>query len=220
MVQNPSGTALSGITVHYLVVEEGVYTEAADGVKMEAVKFTSTLTAENNNWVMESHSFQNTYTTPVVLGQVMSYNDVDWSTFWACAARTAPPSAASFNCGKNVGEDPDTTRANETVGYVVFEQGSGTINTTPFTAAVGADTVRGPDNSTSGYTYTFGTVSNASAAVVSAAGMDGGNGGWPVLFGSNPLTDTSITMSFDEDQVNDSERSHTTEQVAYVVFGQ
>jgi PKD repeat protein len=221
MVQNPSGSALSGYTVHYFVVEEGVYTEAADGVKMEAVKFTSTVTAENNNWATESHSFQNSYTTPVVLGQVMTYNDADWSVFWANgSARGNPPSASAFNAGKNVGEDPDATRANETVGYVVFEQGSGTINSTPFTAAVGADSVRGPDNTSTGFTYTFSSVPNADVAIISAAGMDGGNGGWPVMYGSTPLTTTSLTMVFDEDQVNDSERKHTTEQVAYIVFGQ
>jgi PKD repeat protein/murein tripeptide amidase MpaA len=221
MAQNPSGSALSGYPVHYFVVEEGVYTEAADGIKMEAVKFTSTVTAENNNWVTEPHSFQNSYTSPVVLGQVMTDNDADWSVFWANgSSRGNPPSAGNFNAGKNVGEDPDAVRADETVGYVVFEQGGGTLNDTPFTAAVGADTVRGPDNTSSGYTYTFSSVPNAGVAIVSAAGMDGGNGGWPVMYGSNPLTDTSLTMVFDEDQVNDSERKHTTEQVAYVVFGQ
>jgi hypothetical protein len=220
MVQNPSGSALSGYTVHYFVVEEGVYTEAADGVKMEAIKVTSTATARQGSWVLESQSYQNSYTTPVVLGQVMTYNDADWSIFWACAARTSPPSASTFNAGKHVGEDTDTTRLNETVGYVVFEQGSGTINSTPFRAAVGADTIKGPDNTSTGFTYTFSSVPNADVAIISAAGMDGGNGGWPVMYGSSPLTTTSLTMVFDEDQVNDSERKHVDEQVAYIVFGQ
>ena len=87
-------------------------------------------------------------------------------------------------------------------------------------AAVGADTVRGPDNTSSGYTYTFTSLANANTAIVSVAGMDGGNGGWPVMYGSGPLTTTSLTTVFDEDQDNDSERAHTTEQVAYIVFGQ
>jgi PKD repeat protein len=220
-VQNPGdGSALSGYTVHYIVVEEGVYTAAADGVTMEAKKVNSTVTAASGTWTLEPQSYQNTYTNPVVVGQVMSYNDPDWSVFWASSSRAAPPTAGSFNAGKEVGEDTDKTRANETIGYIVIEQGSGTINSIPYTAAVGADTVRGPGNTSTGYTYTFGSVANASAAIVSTAGMDGGNGGWPVMYGSNPSTDTSLTMVVDEDQVADSERSHTTEQVAYVVFGQ
>jgi PKD repeat protein len=220
-VQNPGdGSALSGYPVHYFVVEEGVYTEAADGVKMEAVKVNSTVTARQGSWVLESRSYQNSYSSPVVLGQVMTNNDADWSVFWACAARTSPPSSSNFNGGKHVGEDSDTTRVNETIGYVVFEQGSGTINSTPFRAAVGSDIVKGPGNTSIGYTYTFSSVPNADVAIVSAAGMDGGNGGWPVMYGSTPLTSTSLTMVFDEDQVRDSERNHVNEQVAYIVFGQ
>ena len=61
---------------------------------------------------------------------------------------------------------------------------------------------------------------NADVVIVSAAGMDGGNGGWPVMYGAAPLTTTSLTMVFDEDQVRDSERNHVNEQVAYIVFGQ
>jgi PKD repeat protein len=220
-VQNPGdGSALSGYAVTYFVVEEGVYNVAEHGVKMEAVKAASTATARRGAWTLEARSFQNSYTNPVVLGQVMTNNDAGWSVFWASAARTAPPSATTFNAGKHVAEDTDTTRANETIGYVVIEQGSGSINSTPFTAAVGTDTVLGPGNTSTGYTYTFSAVPNANVAIVSAAGMDGGNGGWPVMYGSSPLTDTSLTMVFDEDQILDAERSHVNEQVAYIVFGQ
>lgn len=49
--------------------------------------------------------------------------------------------------------------------------------------------------------------------------MDGNNGGWPVLFGSTPLANSQLRMYFDEDQVRDTERRHTTEQVAYLAFG-
>lgn len=224
MVQNPSNSAMSGCEVHYLVVEEGVYNVTDHGIKMEAKKVTASATAENNDWVMESRTYSNSYTTPVVLGQVMSYNDSNWSVFWACSgSRTSPPTASVLNAGKNVGEDPSKSRKSrndETVALIIVEQGSGTVNGMPYTAAVGADTVRGPDNSSAGYSYSFGAVSNASVAILSVAGMDGGNGGWPVLWGSNPLTDNSVTMVFDEDQTNDTERSHTTEQVAYIIFGQ
>jgi hypothetical protein len=151
----------------------------------------------------------------------MTNNDASWSVFWANgSSRAAEPSSTVFNAGKNVAEDTDTTRANETIGYIVMESGTGTINTVPYTAALGPDTVRGPDNTSTGYTYTFGSVANASVAIVSANGIDGGNGGWPVMYGANPLTTTSLTLVFDEDQIGDSERRHTPERVAYIVFGQ
>ncbi len=221
-VQNPSGTVLSGHTVHYVVVEEGVYTAAEDGVTMEAVKANSTVTARKGSWTMEARSYQNSYTSPVVVGQVMTADDSNekWSVFWACgASRNAPPSATALNAGREIAEDTDYDRADETIGYIVIEQGSGTVNGIPYTAGLGADTVRGPGNTSTGYTYNFTSVGTASAAIVSTAAIDGGNGGWPVLYGSNPYTASSITTVVDEDQIGDAERNHTTEQVAYIVFG-
>jgi hypothetical protein len=217
-IQVPGGTASTTYDVHYFVVEEGVYTQANDGITMEAVKANSTITAENNNWAFEPRSYQNSYSSPVVLGQVMTNNDPDWSVFWASANgnRVDPPSATSFAAGKNVGEDTDNTRANETIGYVVFESGAHTLAGINLQAAVGADIVQGPN--ASGYSYSLSGLSDASVAVVSAAAIDGGNGGWPVLFGSNPVSSTQLTMVYDEDQIGDSERTHTNEQVAYVVF--
>ena len=42
-------------------------------------------------------------------------------------------------------------------------------------------------------------------------------GGLP-YYGESPLRRGEIRLAVDEDQVGDSERSHTTEQVAYLVF--
>ena len=97
--------------MHYLVVEEGVYTQAEHGVTMEAVQATSSVTARRGNWARETRSYANTYTDPVVVGQVMTFNDADWSVFWASTAssRSTPPSAVSFAAGKHVGEDSDTS---------------------------------------------------------------------------------------------------------------
>ncbi|NWK55283.1 cadherin domain-containing protein [Verrucomicrobiaceae bacterium N1E253] len=207
------------VDVSIIAVEEGVYTQATDGVTMEAVKYTSTVTAENNSWVGESKTYQNTYTSPVVVGQVMSANDANWSVFWSMGnSRTAPASASALNVGKHVGEDPNTSRANETVGYIVIESGSGVINGVAYEAALGADSVRGLGNSSSPYTYSLsGNLSSVSAAAVSISGMDGNNGAWAALSGSPALTTTSIGLHAVEDQLNDSEMSHTTTQVGYLI---
>ncbi|MEL7376125.1 MAG: hypothetical protein AAFN65_04130, partial [Bacteroidota bacterium] len=167
-IQTTNAGTSSTYSIHYVVVEEGVYTVAADGIKMEAVKDNSTVTAENNNWAFEAQSYQQSYTNPVVVGQVMTFNDADWSVFWASAngSRTTPPTAGSFAAGKNVGEDPDNTRANETVGYLVIESGSGTVANTEYTAGLGSDIVRGITNTSSGYAYSLNGLSGAQAAVV------------------------------------------------------
>ena len=214
-------TGAVSVDVSIVAVEEGVYTQAADGVTMEAVKFTSTITADGpNNWNGETRSYQNSYTNPVVVGQVMSANDADWSVFFSMGnTRTSPATASVLNVGKHVGEDPDNTRSDETIGYIVIESGSGTINGVAYEAGVGADIVRGYDNSTTPYSYSLsGNLSSASAAAVNLAGMDGSDGGWAVLSGANPLSPTSLQLHVKEDDLGDSEQAHTTEQISYLVF--
>jgi hypothetical protein len=50
--------------------------------------------------------------------------------------------------------------------------------------------------------------------------MDGGNGGWAILYGTDPITNGGLKLAIDEDWAWDSERRHTTEQVAYLVFNE
>ena len=205
--------------VSVIAVEEGVYTLATDGVQMEAVKFTSTITAENNSWNAEARTYQNSYTTPVVVGQVMSANDANWSTFWSMgSSRLNPADASNLNVGKHVAEDTNTTRANETIGYIVIESGNGTINGVVYTAAVGTDIVRNYENSASGYSYSLTGLTSASAAALSSAAMDGADGAWPVLNGVDALSSTTLKLIVDEDQLKDSERKHATEQINYIIF--
>jgi hypothetical protein len=213
-----STATVSGIAVHCMVVEEGTYTTASHGIKMEAVKYVSTVTDRKGSWNGTTRSYQNTYTSPVVLGQVMTYNDADWSVFWARgSSRSSPPSSTTLRVGKHVAEDTDTSRANETIGYIVLEAGSGTMSGVDYVAALGADTIRGYDNSPP-FSYSLSGLSSTSAAVVSSAAMDGGNGGWPILYGTSPVSTSSLNLAYDEDQIKDNERKHITEQVAYIVF--
>ena len=70
------------------------------------------------------------------------------------------------------------------------------------------------------YSYNPPAGFNAKTAVVSQAGMDGGDGGWAMLYGSNPLPafGGTLDVAIDEDQIANSERKHTTEQVAYFII--
>ena len=87
-----------------------------------------------------------------------------------------------------------------------------------FTAALGSDIVKGVDDTSTGYDYSFSGLSTASAAAVSMAAMDGNDGAWAVLYGANPITSSTLTVVCDEDQIGGSERKHTAEQVGYIVF--
>ena len=217
-VQNPSDAALSDYRVHYVAVEEGVYTEAEHGVNFEAVKVNSSVTNRSGFWESEQQDYFNTYNAPVVVGQVMTANDPDWSVFWGQgASRFDIPDADNLYVGKHIGEDSDVSRVDETLGYIVIETGSGSIDGVEFTAAIGSDSIVGFDNGTN--SYSLNDLIAPSVAVVSQAGEDGGNGSWGVLSGETPLANKQLQLVVDEDQIRDQERSHTTEQLSYLVFG-
>jgi len=223
--------------VHCMVAEEGVYNVADHGVKMEAVKFPSTLTdwggknKRTSSWIGENRSYFNWYTNPVVVGQVMSANSYDcdpllgcfdelWTAFWCRGSSIgSPPSRDALYIGKHKGEDFLFERDNETIGYVVVEAGTGSIGTTNYVAGLGPSTIQGVGNNPP-YNYSVGTISDPAnaVAILSQAGMNGINGGWAILYDDNPITASGIKLAIDEDMALDSERKHTAEQVGYIVF--
>jgi PKD repeat protein len=210
--------------LHCMVVEAGVYTEAEHGVKMEAVRLENVTSTDNySSWVGAPRTYANTYISPVVLGQVIGGSAAipgqigDWSVFWSRgSSRLDPPSSTSFYVGRHTGEDPNA-RPPATIGYVVIEAGTGTIEAVGYSAGLGSDSVWGVENSPP-YGYTLNGLSTASTAILSQAGMDGPDGGWAILYGSDPLTANQVSLAIEEDRYLDSERRHTTEQVGYIVF--
>jgi uncharacterized low-complexity protein len=217
-LQNPSGQAPQAETVDYLVMDEGAWD--FDDLRCEAQRALSTRTDSDASWVAESRSYLRAYTSPVVLGQIMSENDARWSVFWSRgSSATNPPSASALYVGKHVGEDAVTTRANETLGIIVCESRRGRVGGVDFEVKLGADTVGGTADAPP-YSYGFFPAFAAapSVAVVSQSGMDGANGSWAELHGASALSASALALSVDEDQTSDTERNHTTEQVAYAVF--
>ena len=217
--------------VYCMVMRQGVYTLAEDGVKMEAVKLPGfSLTAHAGSWSGQRQAYQNSYSQPVVVGQVVSPDtgkppsycpnqlcEGDWSVFWSRGtAISNPPSSTTLYVGRHTGEDPGG-RAPETLVYLVFESGTGTLEGRKYVAALGADTVRGMQNKPP-FNYSLSGLASASAAIVSQAGMDGADGGWAVLYGPNAVSATRLRLAIDEDWYLYSERNHTTEQVSYIVF--
>ena len=104
-LQNPSGSTLGSHTVFCLAADAGVW-ELGDGRRFEAATYTSSLTDSNGNWVGESRSYGQIYSSPVVFGQVMSFNDARWSTFWSRGtSKSNPASSSTLYVGKHVAED-------------------------------------------------------------------------------------------------------------------
>jgi hypothetical protein len=217
--------------VYCMVVRQGVYTAAEDGVQMEAVKLPGfSLTDRARSWSGMRQPYQNAYSRPVVVGQVVSPDTgnapsycpggrcaSDWSVFWSRGTGvTNPPSSSALYVGRHSGEDPNPRPA-ETLVYIVIEAGAGTIGGRGYLAGLGADTVRGMDNRPP-FTYPLSGLTSASTAVVSQSGMDGADGGWAILYGPSAVSANQLKLAIEEDWYYDPECSHTTEQVAYIVF--
>ncbi len=219
-LQNPGDLApVVFDQIHCLVTESGVWT-LPDGRLMEAGTYNSSLVDFRNNFVGEQQFYSQTYSNPVVFGQVMSENNLEWSVFWNRGNnQVSPPSTSKLYTGLEVGEDTNTTRVSEKIGYIVFEGGSGTLDGTNYEVMLGADTIF---DLSKGGTYSFTQPFNSAPVfgLVSQSGMDGGNGGWAYLHGATPMDSTSISLAIDEDQILDAERAHTNEQVSYAVFEQ
>ena len=221
-LQSPDDRQVRGrYDVHYMVVEEGVYSESAHGLKMEAVRARSEKTAGTGSWVVEPRTFKNEYRQPVVFGQVMSFEDKRWSVFWASGGRPGePPGADGFAAGKHVGEDQNAIREPETIGYVVVETGFAELTRElGMTGGLGPQTVVGTGDNPEGTLYPIAGLEMAQIGLLSSAGMRGGNGGWPVLLRPRPVTDARLRLAIDEDRLADDERSHIAEQVAFAAFG-
>lgn len=217
-LQNPSNNALSSETVHCIAMEEGIWT-LPDGRSIEAYRVNSTFTDSKSSWEAAPQISLNSYVQPVVLGQVMTYNDPAWSVFWSRGtSRTNPASDFNLYIGKHVAEDTNTARADELLGVIILEQGTGAIAGTPYEAALGPDTITGFSNPRARYSYTQTYSGNPQFAVGIQTAMDGNNGGWAMLSGNNALNATGLQLFIDEDQIRDNERSHVNEQVMYIIF--
>jgi hypothetical protein len=216
-LQNPNDDSLEdqGRDVHCVVVEKGSW-DMPDGRKIEANKYESIVTDDNNAWVGEEQYYANSYTNPIVLGQVMSYNDVEWSVFWSRGSglQEAPSSSKLFT-GKHVGEDESITRENESIGYIVIEAGHATSVGIEIETARGADTAVGYVDGSKKYDFVKPFSTKPAVAVLSQVGMDGGDGSWALL--AKISSKVSMNVAVDEDTFLDG-RDHTTEEVDYIVF--
>ena len=125
---------LSGLAVSCVAVEEGVYDRNADGVRMEAVVLPAGSTRAVGVGALKLEAvddvvWQQRYASPVVLSQVMSYNDPRFQVAYSTGnARRDPPNRHHFRVARlaaAASESGGVERDDELVGYIAFEHGSG-----------------------------------------------------------------------------------------------
>ena len=225
--QFENSSVVTASSVHCVIADEGAYNSG--GLKYEARKVLSDGTSGLSvpgTWSVANtedvtSAITQTYANPHVVGQVMSFNDANASVFWNfdCEARGNGAffsgQADGICVGKHIGQI-NNTRASETLGYIVIEAGTGTVNDISFAAAVGPDTGAGVGNNPP---YNYSVSGDFDIGILSNAGEDGGQGGWAILYGADPLPTNQISWAIDEETVaGDTSRTHTSENVGYWVF--
>ena len=223
--QFENSSIVTASDVHCVIADVGAHNSG--GLKYEARKVLSTGTSGLAiGWGVGTTedvtaAITQSYADPHVVGQVMSFNDVNASAFWNFDCDTRG-NGAFFSgqsdgicVGKHIGQI-DGTRASETIGYIVIEAGSGTVNDITFAAAVGPDTGAGVGNNPP---YSYSVSGDFDIGVLASQGEDGGQGGWSILFGADPLPSGQINWAIEEETVaGDTSRTHTSENVGYWVF--
>ena len=212
-LQRPDGSSapVTGVTVNYIVAEEGAFSAATHGIQMEAVKRLSTVTDRTGNLVGEEFEpAWNTldhYAQPVFFGQVMSFNDPDWSVWWS------NPASQTIVAGKHVGSDFDTTRADEMLGYLAMESGTLQFQQTYMrfgdTSSELLETFGSSGNSVS-----FPDEPQITAALVQGTGLNGTeNAYWSAVDDTNDYAGNVVGMTLQ----NDAGLSTPTDRASYLV---
>jgi hypothetical protein len=216
-VQNPSNATLPETTVNYLVVEEGEWTAP---FKIEAKKYQTNTVGQDNDWNYDLRSYGQTYSGNIlVFHQVMSSNDPTWITTYVSKTnnRTNPPSSgdSSFRIALNGAEAVDTHGA-EDIGYIIIEENHDVLNGIQWEAKQTRDKIQGfsdsPHYKTS-FNQSFPEPPHVTLAFQQS--MDGSDGSWAIVYSTSA---TQLGLACDEDQVKDTDRSHTTEICGFIVF--
>ena len=216
--------------VHCIIVDEGTHT-LPDGRQVQAITQTVTdvLGLEAGNFeetVNISGQVAAGFTNPIALGAVISSTDTRATAFHAtdCEGRGNEPFLSGpgdgICVGYHIGQQSDDappvqSYAAETVGVIIVDEGSGTVGVFDYVIARGPNTIDGVGNN--GATYTVS--GDFEIGVATQAAENGGQGGWAVLLGADPLPNNQLRLAIDEEIVaGDMSRGHIAEIVDYWLF--
>jgi len=218
------------VNVHYLVIEEGDHL-LEDGTRILAKRHSTKSEQGKNlsgssNWdtVTLSDPFSD---TPVLLTTVQTITNetadipgstsVPWLTSTVRNVQTD-----SFDIALERGETSDgQVVSDEDIGYLLIDADvQGTLFNTPTCTRIAYETirtddeVRGWENACTSYSYS-NTYSETPNILGNTNTRDGPDGGW---LRRCSLSNTDVGITVDEDQAADSERRHTSEIAALVIF--
>jgi PKD repeat protein len=187
-------------TFSYIVLEKGIYT-LDNGSKIEAGSFTGTSK-------FGKVTLQQAYNlTPVILTQVQTENEAD-----AVTGRLRKISQSSFDYMLQEQETTNTSHTNETVGYIAWEPGQGSLGNLLYDAGKTANSVT-QDWSELSFLTDFPDMP------MFIAGMQSYDGGDSAALRSQNMSQTTVQVKIEEEQSKDSEVAHTTEVVGYLAIG-
>jgi hypothetical protein len=144
---------------------------------------------------------------PAVLTQVQTNRDSRW-------VMTRQANAATWGFSFTLQQDDASTVHHdfELVGWAAMEPAQGSWSGLPYKAAQTANAVT-HDWFTIGFTQSFAQAPQFLAAVVTTDGADSSH------LRSQGLTTTSVQVKVEEDTTVDTEVTHTSEVVSYLLLG-
>lgn len=193
----------SSETVSYFVIEEGIH-ELDRGCIIEVGSVsTNSVYSKQGGSTFDSVSLTHSFSeTPVLIHSLMTYNN---QAFMASMIQS--PSASSFNIQQNSLETQSPV-SEERIAWAAITPGSYSL----FEARRESDSFT---HSSRRITFT-NTFSDIPDIIVKGNDIDGGDGYF--MRGSGNTSASYIDVFTEEDQVNDTETSHTTESPVFVAI--
>jgi PKD repeat protein len=187
--------------VSYLVMERGSFT-LEDGTLVEAERFATSLTN-----AFGTLSFQRQFTTiPVMIASISTENEAS-----AVTGRLKSISKTGFNFRMQEQESNPQAHAAETISYIAWEPGQGTIDGLTFAVSVTPRKVTDQF-----YTIRFAEI--FAEQPVFLATMQTTNDADPATLRWDNLDRFGVEVRVTEEQSRDSETRHKSEVVGYIVL--
>ena len=188
-------------TIGYIVMERGTHT-LPDGTMVEAERFETDKTSSFGETAF-SRTFQE---VPVVITAVSTYNEADTVT-----TRVRNISTNGFELQMREQEVNSQTHDTETISYIAWEPSSGTMGGLTFEVKKTGDVITDGLH-TFIYNETFMDIPVFVADMQTTDGWDTSNLRW------QNKNFYAVDLKVAEEQSGDSETSHTTEVVGYMLF--
>ena len=183
----------------WLAVSSGRHT-LPNGLEIEAGMTTAT--DENSTTI----SFGESLTSPVVFSQVSSNNEAS-----AVVTRNSSVSSSGFTLQMQEEEANSNSHATEDIGWIAIEAGGSVAS--GLLVGITGDNVTHTDS-----TINFGgSFTSTPAFIADMQTLDGGDTAYTV---GSTLSNSQAQVHIDEEQSANSEVSHTSENVGYIVLNE